>query len=322
MLTIGPDMLNNEFENNDEVIPMYKAPYITYNEREESYYRVEKDGSRSKITGDDMRYGNNNDGSYNKPNYNDSGYGSSADSSPNNGEYQKDYSQPYQKPQRSNDNYQQNNNSNSGYQKKSNYQNKGGYDRKPAKPVEFKLYASVFIADEIPPQDVDKMYDAIKECVGKGFTIRFPMASTPAHERLQEAAGQNKETYIPWDGFKTRDGKELQGDFKTTNPGKEFTGKFVRNWSSMEKAHSIIAHNTHALTGRWLTTPSNIVLMWTADGITHIRDKTDRTGFMYTTIKIINHMGIPIVNFGSGEAQYKLQELLTNYLPLVPESDY
>ena len=225
-------------------------------------------------------------------------------------------------------NYQQNKpayqgGNNGGYQKKPWSPNGGGsgggnsygggkstFQRKVWTAEELanaKLYKSVVITgNETPPPVVQQaLQRIIPEIEKHGYVIRS--GGMKGVENEVEQLARNVEIHLPWKGF---DGKESKHTY-TSEEAKEFAKRYHPAWDQAKPVvQTFCAKNVRLMLGKDLKSPTQILIIWSDDGVEHARERTAKTGMTGIAVSIATELRIPVFNLQRPDAEQRLMAYL------------
>ena len=147
-----------------------------------------------------------------------------------------------------------------------------------------KFYSG--IGSRTTPEDVcDEMTliaAILNEC---GYTLRSGAADR-ADSAFEAGAGDDKEIYLPWDGFNNRrDGIVMGNSFAA----RKIAMQFHPYWDNLTQGGKALhTRNVPQVLGRDLKTPSEFVVCWTPDG--------KASGGTGTAMEIAMSRGIEVIN--------------------------
>jgi hypothetical protein len=126
-----------------------------------------------------------------------------------------------------------------------------------------KYYAGIG-SRQTTPDILVKMQEIAKFLAKKGYILRSGGAegADKSFEIGCDAAGGEKEIYLPWKGF-----NENKSQFEWTKAGWDLASEFHPNWDNLKLgARQMMARNSHQILGLDLNTPVEFVVCYTEGG--------------------------------------------------------
>lgn len=141
-----------------------------------------------------------------------------------------------------------------------------------------------------PPLIRKRMTAIAEEKRRLGFILRSG-AAMGADEAFEEGAGEEKEIWLPWLGFRSHSSLLVPSPsaFRLVlkyHPNPQALMYSKTNWQ-------LHARNCHQVLGADLKTPSSELVCWTPKG--------EFVGGTATALRIAHDWGIPIINLGKGK---------------------
>lgn len=216
----------------------------------------------------------------------------------------------------------QNGGNNGGYQKKpwtpggngGGSYNGGGkptFQRKVWTPEELanvKLYKSVVITgnDNPPPVVQQVLQRLIPELENRNYVIRS--GGMKGVENIVEELARNIEVHLPWKGF---DGKDSKFTF-TTDEAKEFAKRYHPAYDQAKPViQTFCAKNVRLMLGKDLKSPTQMLIIWSEDGVEHARERTAKTGLTGVAVSIATEIHIPVFNLQRPDAEQRIMAYLS-----------
>lgn len=156
-----------------------------------------------------------------------------------------------------------------------------------------------------PPDVIVQMQKLAKFLAKQGFTLRSGGAkgADTAFETGCDAVQGQKRIFLPWQNFNGNPSK-LYG---VTRGARDLAAKYHPNWEFLlPSVRDLMGRNSYQILELDLQTQTEFVCCWTKDG------KVD--GGTGQALRIANHLGIPIINFGSmklPEIEDRIRELVS-----------
>lgn len=219
-----------------------------------------------------------------------------------------------------------------GYQQKSNYGGggSGGYQKKqwtpggggsygggkpsfqrkvwtPEELAKVTVYKSVVITgNETPPPVVlQTLQRLVPELEKRGYVIRS--GGMKGMENAVEELSRNIELHLPWKGF---DGKESKFTY-TSEEAKEFAKRYHPAWDQAKPVvQTFCAKNVRLMLGKDLKSPTQILIIWSEDGVEHARERTAKTGLTGVAVALASELRIPTFNLQRPDAEQRLMQYL------------
>lgn len=219
---------------------------------------------------------------------------------------------------------QSHNSGNDGFKKPWQKDNQeGGWQKKPwqgggggGKPFQRKeevldptiyLPCAVTGNKDAPPEILTKVKELVAFLNDHGFTVRTG-CDGPVELAADEAATQKRERILPWRDFEEKESKLTWNSERAHCIAK----MYHPTYDTMKKGvQHILAKNARLILGDKMVSPARFLLIWTEDGIEHVRNKTAKTGLVGHTIAIASASGVPIYNLGNPTAEQRLREYVT-----------
>lgn len=132
-----------------------------------------------------------------------------------------------------------------------------------------------------------------------GYCLRSGGA-TGADQAFEAGAKDDKEIYLPWDGFEGRyeDDKNF---FIGTKAGRELAAQTVPHWYKLSQgSQKLHGRNTHQVLGLDLNVPVDFVVCWTPLG--------KKKGGTATAITLAEKYDIEVINLAIKQFPYHLFE--------------
>lgn len=178
----------------------------------------------------------------------------------------------------------------------------------PEELASARIYKTVVITgnEQPPPAVMAVLQRLVPELENRGFIIRS--GGMRGIEDAVEGLARNIEVHLPWKGF---DQKESKFTF-TTDEAKEFAKRHHPTWSSLKPVmQSFFAKNVRLVLGKDLRSPTQIVIIWSDDGVECVRERTARTGMAGHTLSIAAELKIPVFNLHRPDAEQRIMQYLS-----------
>jgi hypothetical protein len=184
----------------------------------------------------------------------------------------------------------------------------GGFQKRP-EDTDMTLYKPYACTanEDAPPEIKNKFIEIVKMLENNGYTLRT--GGMEGVEEIVENSVTKKEVHLPWREFA---GKQSRFTFNSDR-AYAIAKKYHPTFDGLSKGvKCFLAKNARLVLGNNMTSPALFLLTWTEDGATSSRDRTARTGFAGHPIAIAAGIGIPVINLARGDAEQKLNMLITN----------
>lgn len=153
---------------------------------------------------------------------------------------------------------------------------------------------------ETPEDVIEKIHSISCAFSAKGALLRSGGAKG-ADQAFEEFWGDNKEIFLPWDGYEGRWVKDGYIVPKITKAHVELASSLHPAWDRCKQgAQKMHTRNTCQVLGENLKTPATLLVCWTDKGLTK--------GGTATAIRLAERNNIPVFNLGSIDGLLKLRK--------------
>jgi hypothetical protein len=185
---------------------------------------------------------------------------------------------------------------------------------KPREVKEVGIYLpyAVYAEDSVNETFLKKLPSLCANLEHKGFILR-----TGANGKTDLAAREHTkkhEIYKPWKSFAA----EVEDFYATAlDEAKIEMAKYHPGWAKIpEKAHIIVATQTHLMLGKFLTSPSRFLICYSEDSVEQASKSTIKTGRVGILLRIAAVNNIPVFNFANGTAEDRLMNYIEEFVSL------
>lgn len=158
--------------------------------------------------------------------------------------------------------------------------------------------------DHLRPM-VGEVVDMLKRA---GYTIRTSSGKGFDDIALQTVGGHEAEIYLPckFNDFNFTPFSTFNGD-----ECKEFTRRHCPDFGSIpEKQQMWYYRNTRLVLGKNCTTPAQVSIIWSDDGVEGAANRTPKSGHAGHIAVLSRVLGIPVFNLGNPGAVQRLKQFL------------
>lgn len=170
--------------------------------------------------------------------------------------------------------------------------------------------------DGIPDSDAMTMDRFIKMIEAKRVTMRSAHATET--DMIVSKGARYVEYHTPWKGFAPRNGEAVEvkgaGSSFNTDECFEYAKRyFVGDFEQAPKLiRALNAKNARLLFGKNLKNPTQLVIVWSEDGVEAAASTTSRSGNVGHLVRLASAAGIPVINIKSPNAESRLTSFLEN----------
>ncbi|ACL69496.1 hypothetical protein [Halothermothrix orenii] len=168
------------------------------------------------------------------------------------------------------------------------------------------------------PQDIkDLMYQVSTQLAKKGYILRSggSPGADDAFEYGVIDVGGKMEVYLPWKGFRNKNGEGyiVTPELKNYNTAIFVARKYHPAFDRLDdRSKKLFIRDTYQVLGKDLKTKSSFVLCWTEDGCLSDTQRTEKTGGTGQVISIASYYGIPVFNLKIKTHRERIEKWLNN----------
>lgn len=199
--------------------------------------------------------------------------------------------------------------------------NRGGYNKPSGNQWKKKKYTpKPFVAEEylpygivlgrnIPGDITERLEAMVKWLNDKGFSLRYSVSDEAVCKEVYDLKLSKAETILPFPDF-----DQKKGSYNCSKNAKELMNRYTYfDLTEKKKGFQwILSTQVHTLLGQFLNSRAAMLITWTEDGITHVKDKTPNTGFNLIPIKIANIYNIPVFNLNDPDSFSDIQKFVNS----------
>ncbi len=187
---------------------------------------------------------------------------------------------------------------------------KGGYERKEYPPAKMPISVVFYSNKDLPDQAFDKMVTMAKEFHDVGYEIRIPLTWDHA-KRFMDAVGFEVFKFGPW----KKDFNEIMPDNYVNDSSKDLIKKIHTNLEALADAtQAMVCTAPLTLAGKFAGSPSQYLVLYTADGATSKQDIGKETGYSSLTIKMAEILSTRILNLGDNTFNDRYNTIRSNFI--------
>lgn len=163
---------------------------------------------------------------------------------------------------------------------------------------------------ETPPEVLKTMHALGRWLARAGLSLRSGSArgADSAWEAGVLEAGGKLESFLPWEGFESRNGSSyIVPSQEQMQKAQELVATTHPNWKRLsESAITLHSRNVFQVLGLDMQSPSTLLLCWTPDACIGRSTRSARTGGTGTAIVLAETYGVPVINMADPQWQARL----------------